>query len=258
MYLGDVLRSLRRRWYLVLVALLIAAAGTFAVSTRVVPSHVSTASIVLVPPVDSEDPQLNRFLDLSNVATSVDVVVRSMSSSTVVADLQDQVPGATYTIATDPATSAPVLLVTSTADDAGPAQEMLEAVLAQVPRSLADIQDEVGIAQSRQITSLVVAQDEEPTVDNSTRVRVLGVAFVGLFGVLLLAIAAYDGIAGRRRSPKDRPGDGRRAETRRRPPSRVPPTKNGSSRPGGRSRGSRPDRDAGVPVGDAPPGPGRS
>ena len=101
MLLNDFIRSLVRRWYLVVVVLAITAGVGFVVGTSVPVTYTISTDVVLVPPKSRDDPQANRFLLMGGMGQAVDVLGRSMESEAVrkaVADegfTGDSLPSAT-------------------------------------------------------------------------------------------------------------------------------------------------------------------
>ncbi|WP_028659478.1 hypothetical protein [Nocardioides insulae] len=200
MYLRDVWRSCLRRWWLLLLCLVVSGGLWYVAFGLVKPTYESEASVVLVPPVSTEDPSQNRYLGLGGLKQSADVLSRSIQSADVAEKIQDAVPGAEYLVEADFTTSAPILVVTATADTPGGAAGMLSTVLKRLPGTLRHLQEEVDIAENRQITMVMVSQDSAPDTVETTRLRVLGMLAAGLLALSLLTVAAVDGLLLRRAS----------------------------------------------------------
>lgn len=205
MYLKDLSASVRRRWMLVPVLLLIAGSLWWAASTKVGPEYEAEATVLLVPPRASEDPGANRFLGLGSVAYSVDVVARSLTSTRAAEDLAKAAPGAVYTVLPDPTTSAPLLVVTTTSGDGAAAIKLMHAVLDRIPTALRNIQAEIDIPVNRQIVVSPIATDQEAQVNQKPRIRTLGALAVGLLGMVALVIGSLDGLL-LRRAARGKPG----------------------------------------------------
>lgn len=206
MYFGEVWASCRRRWYVLLALLTICAGMMWFAADQVKPSYDVESSLLLLPPQSVEEPASNRYLELSSLTDSVDVLARSMRSAETVKALEGAAPDATHDVVPDQTTSAPILLVTATGPTKDSAADMLEAILANVPSNLADLQENIGIRTERQITVMTIAGDPEPIANQKTRLRVLAL----IAGVMLLSsallVAAIDGLLIRRsarRTPPD-------------------------------------------------------
>lgn len=208
MYLSDLLMSCLRRWPFFLACLLVSGGLFYLATDAVKPTYAAKASVVLVPPTSTEDPNINRYLGLGGLKQSVDVLVGSMSSDRTTSNLQSRVPGAEFEVVSDLATSAPILDVTATSDTPRAAAAMLKAVLDKIPSTLADLQSSVSIAPQNRITQVVLSSDDEPRRVEKTRYRILGVLGMGLLLTSALLVAALDGLLlrrARRRAPAAAP-----------------------------------------------------
>lgn len=194
--LGDVLK---RRWHVVLVALLVAAC-TAALLLRVVAADYSTsASLVLVPPETTLGDTGNPYLFLGGLDQTVDVLARSMNNADVRSAIEEVTPeGAGFTAVADFTTSAPIILVTTQAKTAGEANDLLEAVLDQVSRSLVQLQADLGVEPSSRIGSQVVVR-ADPEALQKPRIRQIALATIGVLMALLMLIAVGDSLLTRRR-----------------------------------------------------------
>lgn len=202
MYLRDVWAMALRRWYLVLLALLLTAAGCYGVANVVKPDYESAASVVLIPPKNVEEPRTNRYLELGGLDTSVDVLSRSMTSDETAKFLEAKAPGAEYEVVSDASTSAPIVAVTATAKERAKAQAMQAAVLERLPQNLTSLQSTLGITADNQITAVVISRDAEPETVQRTRIRVVGAAAAGILLVLMVLVAVIDGLLLRRSSSR--------------------------------------------------------
>lgn len=205
MYLSDFLDSCRRRWMILLVLLAVSAALCIFAAREIPPKYEAGASLVLIPPVRTDDPLSNRFLDLGSLSNSVDVLARSMTSADIAEQLEEVAPGAVYDVSHDLTTSAPIVLISVTSDSAASTTDMLTSAIAQVPKSLKQLQSEIGVTPQFEIKSVVLSV--EPTeANNKTRVRLVFVLAAGLLFASSLAVAVIDGLLLRRsnRQPKPR------------------------------------------------------
>jgi hypothetical protein len=202
MYLHDLWASCKRRFYLIPVMVAIVAGLVWSAANYLGPEYDAKASVVLVPPRSSEDPDLNRYLSLGSLTYSVDVLARSMTSTDTVRTLEREAPGVKYTVTSDPSTSAPMIIVETTSNDRAAAGAMLAAILQRLPENLAGLQEALDIPPDQQIIADTVAQDRVPKTSNKKRIRLLGVLTVGLLFGGAVGIGAIDGLLLRRRRAK--------------------------------------------------------
>ena len=208
MYLHDLWASCRRRFYLIPAMVAIVAGLLWTAANHIGPEYEDKASVVLVPPRSSEDPDLNRYLSLGSLTYSVDVLARSMTSSDTVRDLERVAPGVEYTVTSDPATSAPIIVVTTTSSDKAAAGAMTKAILKRIPINLTELQDALDIRPEQQITAVPIASDRSPETSNKKRIRLLGVLGAGLLFGGTVVIGVLDGLLLRRRHARKRAAAG--------------------------------------------------
>ncbi|MBK4348511.1 hypothetical protein [Lacisediminihabitans changchengi] len=199
MYLRDLLRSLVRRWYLLVAGLIItgvAAVGLFSVLPV---SYHSSASMVLLPPKTATGDDGNPFLQLGGLNQAVDVLTRTLTSDSESRRILKANPGATFTVAPDGTTSGPIFIATSTAPTAAKATAMTDTIVATVPVALAQIQDGLSVQPESQIDVLVISQDAKPTLDS--KIRLQASAGIIALGVALTVVATglIDGLLRSRR-----------------------------------------------------------
>lgn len=245
MQLSDLLRSLGRRWYLVLILMVVTGGAAVATLQAVPIRYTMSADVVLIPPKSTEDPTANRYLGLGGLEQAVDVLVRSVDSAATRDAVEEIQPEATYEVEADASTSAPVLTVTAQAADVQETRTLMELLLSRVPARLEALQDRLDIRREFRITSLEIARDEEPLVSRKAQLRAVAAVVVGTLAIGLLVIALIDGLLTRRaasRAGGDREDKetaiklaARNADTvtprKRKPPSQPPGRRgaNGSS-----------------------------
>ncbi len=201
MFLHDFQATCRRRWLLLLALGVVCITSLALAGSAVSPRYEARASFVLIPPQSADDPDGNRYLDLGSLANSVDVVAKSMTSADTAQMLDNTVPSGEYDVTNDPTTSAPVVLVWTSGPSEQSAMRMMEAVLDRLPVELDALQEEIDVKAQFRISLLPLSRDREPTENQKTRLRLLGVlAAALLFGSLSL-VAAIDGLLLRRGGP---------------------------------------------------------
>jgi len=185
-YLSDLLRSLGRRWYVVLIGLL--ATGVLSVGAlRLVPvQHVATSSLLLLPPTNTVGAGGNPYLALGGLQAAADVLSRALGDDTVSERIAPVGGPATYTVASDHTTSGPILYIEVTdSTDAG-AVATLGEVIDAAPGILRKLQSDVGAPTESLMSVETITRDTISTPQNKSQQRaVILVAVVGLAGTVL-------------------------------------------------------------------------
>ncbi|TRW43573.1 Wzz/FepE/Etk N-terminal domain-containing protein [Georgenia yuyongxinii] len=194
MYLRDLAKGLIRRWYYVVVGVLLVAGLGVLTLTVVPPTFEARANVLLVPPQTSVTNGDNPFLMLGGLTQPLDVVAKTLDADITRQALLDDAPGADYVVEPDSTSNSPILVVEATGATSAQALEVLHDVLDAVPTTLQELQGELEVAPPSQVTSMTLTVDERATAVQKERLRVvLAVSAVGLAGVVLL-IGLLDGI----------------------------------------------------------------
>lgn len=201
MYARDVMASLRRRWLLAIVAIGLATGAALFAASAIAPTYEAKSSLVLVPPETTTGHSGNPYLFLGGLQQSVDVLTRALTADTQRELVAKQAPTGMYDVVADLATSAPILLVSAKAPTSAAAQALLEEVKSQVPVTLRELQDSLGVRTGAQITSMVVTNDE-PVAIQKARYRSVVLVGVATLAVGLLLIAVLDGALEQRRAKR--------------------------------------------------------
>lgn len=208
MDLGTFAAALRRRWYLVAVAVLMALGASYAAASAVGPTYRAEGSALLFPPAPTQSDTDERgaavsgnpYLELGGLTTARDILIRSMSSQSARDTLAEVFPDADYELSPDPSSAGPVMLLSVTATSPGGATAALDHLLDRVPEALVDLQEGLEIEGTARITSRELTVDTRPAVVRKAQVRAGIVAGAGVLTVVLLLIGAFDGLASRRRT----------------------------------------------------------
>jgi capsular polysaccharide biosynthesis protein len=183
----DLLHTLWRRWYLVLVGLVVTAGLVVVTLLRVPVGYTARADVLLLPPKTpgSDNPYLG-LSDLQGVAATI---TRSILDDAAVQTLARQGVTSGYTITVDITTSAPLLLAKANGNTPTAAINAMQHVAALVAPTLAELQQAQHVPTQYQITATTIHADKTPTAITKTRTRVLLVAIVaGLLFTVLLAV----------------------------------------------------------------------
>ena len=218
MFLLTFFRTVRRHWYLVVTGLVATACLAVAALSLVPRTYEAAASVLLIP---RGAPGENPYLALSGLQPTCDAVARAMSDSEVQQQLEDSGARGEFLVETDRTTNGPILLITAKDTLPSGVLDTMQLVVAQVPRTLDSLQQDVGVPQRVRMTSTVLAQDRVANPVLKTRIRAV-VAAVGVGLALTFGgVVFFDGLAKQRRRMRrpGRAGTGPPARDRRAAPS---------------------------------------
>ena len=204
LFFRDLRAGLRRRWYLVIVGVLVTLTAGAAVFRVVPPTYEASASVILVPPDGSIPTGANPYLYMGGLTTTVDVLSRSLSDEQTRRAILGGGKSLDYSATPDPTSAGPILLVKASGPTPQAAMATLKTVVAKVPSTLSHIQSSLGIAYHAAITSMTLTQDDKAKPVQKTRIRATLAATAASAAVVLLLIGLIDGLllrrAGRRQS----------------------------------------------------------
>ncbi len=201
------LRSLRRRWYLVLALAVLTVGATYLVAQRVGETYEATGTVLVFPPSQTEGPtgemsEENPYLSLGGVNQARDVVVRALTSKAVGDAFGEDYPaGTTFEIVPDYTNSAPIILFTVEAATPDVATEALSSLIDRVPVELEKLQAGLDLPATQRVTSVVLTRDESPAPSTKAMIRAALMTMAALGGMGLLLIALVDGWLNGRRDP---------------------------------------------------------
>ncbi|MEU6554460.1 hypothetical protein ABZ915_29935 [Streptomyces sp. NPDC046915] len=203
----DVAEALLRRWYVLLLALALTAAGAYKV-LHPAPQYLSSAVVVLKPPVTGNQP--NQLTNLQPpLATLSYGVIQQIESPAGRKELDAAGVHGTYQlIPRNSGTSAtpryliPSVQVQAQRAGAVEADSAVSRVIEVYTKHVADLQGAQGIAPASRISaSVLVAPSAAPVQGNRTR-ALAGTALLGGIAGILGALW-FDQYALRRRKRKD-------------------------------------------------------
>ncbi|GGH49070.1 hypothetical protein [Microbacterium album] len=221
MNIADTLRGLLRRWYIAAPGLLLAVAAAGAVWLHVPPTYERSATQLLLPgeaslpqpePVagqddDEEVPGANPFLFLGGLTTAADVLVSAVGSPDSVSVATDLFEGSEVTVARDPRTSGPMLLVTVSAPSDRAAARLIDVMLDRTEQVLEELQTEQKVPEAARVRVSPIAVDSESVLRGRDRTLLAAAAGAATALLTLFVTAAVDGLARRPRR------GGRRGQT---------------------------------------------
>lgn len=204
MTLKNFLRALGRRWYVLLVGLLITGVACAFVASEVQPTYQRTATLLLMPASSSVPEGGNAYLYLGGLGQASEALVTTMAAQTARESILDGHPAADVTVERNVTSSGPLLSVTATGSSDSEVTEVLDRALAAVQSNLTDLQTRADVPSDARISSLSLTTDTASTLLQRNRVEaVAGTAIAGVALTLLLT-GFVDGLllssARRRRS----------------------------------------------------------
>jgi hypothetical protein len=169
-------RTLRKRWLLTTLLLLLTIAGAAALASRSGPYQAESQVTLLPSRVESAPAGHNPYLALNTSLTlTADLVRREVLDPRTALALASRGYSTPYQIVDDPATAGPVLDITVTGPSQAAVRSTLLGVTAEVPVKLAQMQ--ASVKPVNQITSLAVSVDRVPHLLLTKKLRLPVVAF---------------------------------------------------------------------------------
>jgi hypothetical protein len=192
---AELLRALLRRWYVLLVALLLTAGGAYHV-LRPTQLYLSTAVVVLKPPVTGNQP--NQFANLQPPLAAVSyALIQQMESPAGVAELAAAgVHGTYHLVPRNSGTSAtphyliPTLQVQSELTDPATADATVLQLIAVYSKHLQDLQTEQQVAADSRMSVDVLVPPNAVQVHGTKSRGLAATALIGGGGGVLAALWA--------------------------------------------------------------------
>lgn len=216
----DLAGAIRRRWYVLLLGLLITPVLCFGAFHAVGAKYEAKAMLLLLPPGATVPKAGNPYLNLGSMQPVVGVLSDSMLSQQTAQAVRDVSPTASYTVTPDPTTSGAVLIIDVKDTTAPGAAKVMKLLATMAPQQLRQLQADANTPSHGQITTDLVAQDTKPVASHKSQQR--AGLLVGAMGVALTVLGAafVDGFAVRREQRRAaRPSSTRAGEVEANPPS---------------------------------------
>lgn len=216
MDLAEIFRVMRRRWYVLLPGLLLAAGLTFAVTLVVPVTYQSQSTVVLLNSEKATvaydgNPYLSTQTSLTGMADSL---ARNLNSDASVRELKSR--GATGTFEAKLADNAqgPLLWLTVTGTDKKATLSSDRILTAYAEERLREFQEQQSVADNAMIRMTTIVAPQTPVAQTRTRLEYMIMAGGGGF---VLALIAVFYVEARKRSQRPaaepRTGPGARTDT---------------------------------------------
>lgn len=198
----NVFRVIARRWYVVLIGLLLTAALTYGAILTTPSEFRSRALILLLPSEEAVGDGGNPFLVLAGLEPPASLVAAYFTGTVAREEVAARSETAEYLVALDATTRGPVILVEVTDTSAAQSLATLDYLTERIPEELRRLQDEVQATENSIIGSMLLTKDAEAAEDSSAPIRTgIATLAVGLAGTVFLAFA-MDSFLARRSSTR--------------------------------------------------------
>ncbi|MGL3806242.1 hypothetical protein ACSYDW_09115 [Paeniglutamicibacter sp. R2-26] len=205
MIVSDLLKSLLRRWYIVLVGLCVTAGMVFVAYSITPVTYKATATVVLLPPKKSVAEGDNPYLYMGGLGQALNVLVITMNSASTQAEVLNGRDGLGYALEQDTTTTGPIINITTAAPTNTEALDLLGQVVELVPQTLDGLQSQLEVPGNAKIGSMTLAQAHEADTENKRQLQLMaGAGAAGLIGTVL-AVAAIDKLLVKRAGKRNRP-----------------------------------------------------
>ena len=200
MYLRDLLKALRERWYLVAVGILLTAGlGYFALSAAS-PTYTTTTSMLLIPPKNSVGARGNPYLNLLGLGPARDALATRVRANPDTQELMEENPTAEITVGPDTTTSGPILLITVSTRSSQESILIRDQLAMAVSPTLDNMQKDLFIRPSSRITVSTLASDPKPTKSAKDQLRAIIVAVGVGVSLTIIGTGVLDTFLTRRKS----------------------------------------------------------
>lgn len=199
MQLADTVRSLLRRWYVVLTGLVLTLAMGWGVFQVVPPTYEATGTAVLMPSRATVGEEGNPFLYLGGMTNAVDVLIRRTNDPETREQLEEQFPDAELTISRDLTTDSPITVISVQAPDPESAIALRDIGLKLAEQNLDTMQNDLNLAADLRISLRTVVVEEEAEENTRNPLRLALVVMAGGLVATFMLTGMIDGALTRRK-----------------------------------------------------------
>lgn len=193
----SLLDALMRRWYIVLVGVVLTGALGWG-AAMITPVEYSARGLVMLVPPPSEEEGVNPFLNLGGLDIPARVLATYFTSDSAQMEIQQRSPEAEVGVSIDESTRGPVIAIDVIDTSPSGALDVLDFVAGEIPVVLARLQSEVGATDDIAVRSMPLTMDFEAEPDYTSLTRiVIATVVAGLAATALIAFAV-DGLVQRR------------------------------------------------------------
>ncbi|UXM89863.1 hypothetical protein [Paenarthrobacter sp. JL.01a] len=194
MQVQKILKSLLRRWFIVVLGLALTAGACFFLQQSAPDNYKAQASLVLLPSTKSVGEAGNPYLGLGGMSEALDILTRKMSSEEFKEKIRDQAGTSTFTAEADKGTSGAILLITASSHDADQALRLLDTVMNQAPVALTELQDVLNVPTTSRISTMKLLEDNKAVPEVKARTQLLLVTAAGGVALSVVVTVLIDGL----------------------------------------------------------------
>ena len=231
----EVIRILVRRWYLVLLGVLLTLGMAFGTRTSSPPTYEAHGLVLILPSKSAVAKGGNPLLVLDGLQQPAGILVAHYASVPAGQEVADISPTAKFTVLLDDATRGPVIAVDVVDNSPASAMAVLNHLIADIPKQLVTLQQQVQAVPNTFIRSMPLTVDTAATQNRSATIRLMIVVYLlGLVGTIFATVGLDSYLNNRRRSRRaaESPSDSHRAEQSPDKSSTAPVATHPSARPG--------------------------
>lgn len=203
MGLSRILGVLKRRWYVMVIGLMLSV-GLGLLGVRISPPvYLAQGTILLLPSKEQLNAGgRNPFLHLDGLTGPAGIVIVRLDSDQNRAAIEAVSPTADYVVEPDPAMRGPGVLVSVTDRTAEGALATLDFVLDTVTDTLREVQAERSVPSSATVGSMRLVVDVEPEREINGALRMVVAGVGGGLALTAGAMVAIDVLMLRRRAKR--------------------------------------------------------
>ncbi|SEM93413.1 hypothetical protein [Cryobacterium luteum] len=194
MTLSNFLRSLARRWYLLLGALVLTASLCFAAYSAVPPSYERAASVLLMPGTQTIPAGGNPYLYLGGLGQASEILVAAMNSNSMRQDLLLGHSRTEISVARDPASSGPLVAVSVSGPSDAAVTAVLDRTLTAISDTLTALQNQADVPATAQIDALQLTAEPTSVLVVKDQFQLVALVAAGGIALSLLGVGFVDGL----------------------------------------------------------------
>ncbi|MEV7662441.1 hypothetical protein [Paenarthrobacter sp. NPDC089316] len=194
MQVHKIVKSLIRRWFIVVLGLALTAGACFFLQQSAPDNYKAQASLVLLPSTKSVGEAGNPYLGLGGMSEALDILTRKMSSEEFKESVREKSGASTFTAEADKGTSGAILLITASSHDEDQALKILDTVMNQAPVALTDLQDVLNVPTTSRITTMKLLEDSKAVPEVKARTQLLLVTAAGGTVFTIMLTVLIDGL----------------------------------------------------------------
>jgi uncharacterized protein involved in exopolysaccharide biosynthesis len=184
----------KRRWWILVLGVLVAAALGYFAYAHSSPTYERTASRLLLPGQASYPIGDNPYVYIDVLDQASDVLIDVLGSDKVQGSIEDAFPGTTMVIERNSTTKGPIVSITVTSQSDAATAKAMDRILAQLPTSLNQLQDDAQVPADARISVVSLTSDTASTVNQGERFRQAGLAVGGVLVATIIVTFVVDNL----------------------------------------------------------------